>query len=122
MGKRWKCFRIMLLMFGAISLHGCYDDSADIVLYSGDQPIKENGVYTNTVTHVTLSVSGQSSMELGMAFGNGWYRAETSDAEIVKVEVRYNRLILSCGGKSGEAIVIISDEKGNEEKLSVEVS
>lgn len=122
MGKRWKCFNWIVSLFFAMSLPACYDYSADIVVYSGDQPVVEEGVCTNAVTYVALSAGGQSSVELGMAFGNGWYRAETSDVEIVKVAVQYDRLTLSCGEKTGEAVVIVSDEKGNEERLSVEVS
>ena len=121
MYKIQKYLGWMLGLFLTVSLHGCYDYSADIVLYSGDAPVMEDGACTNAVTDVSLSADGQSLIELGMAFGNGWYRAETSDAEIVKVEVQYDRLILSCGGKNGEAVVIVSDEKGNEERLSVEV-
>ena len=116
-----KMFVPMLCVIGlAMGLPACYDDSADIRFYSGDQLIDQVGTCTNLISHVTLYLNGTSQTSVGIAYGKGGYQAVTSDVEVVKVGMEAGRLILTAGGKKGNAVVTVTDEKGNQASLTVE--
>lgn len=109
-----------LLMLLSVSLTACYDDKADIAFYSGDQLIDQVGTCTNFVSSVTIYTNSSSLTEnLGIAYGKGGYQAVSSDAEVVKVAIEGDRLLLTAGGKSGKATVTLTDEKGNQALLPV---
>lgn len=120
--KRRKLFEWLggvLLLGVAVLFSACEDDQADIVFYSGSSLIEEVGTCTNAVSEVTLFMNGRETAEVGIAYGKGAYQAATSDVEIVRVEIVGDRLRLSCGEKEGRAVVMVSDEKGNQAGLWV---
>lgn len=120
MKKNKLLFLASLLMLLSVSLTACYDDKADIAFYSGDQLIDQVGTCTNFVSSVTIYTNSSSQTEnLGIAYGKGGYQALSSDAEVVKVAIEGDRLLLTAGGKSGKATVTLTDEKGNQALLPV---
>lgn len=108
------------LMLLGVNVTSCYDDKADIAFYSGEQLIDQVGTCTNFVSEVTFYTnSSYLTRDIGIAYGKGGYQAVSSDAEVVKVAVKGERLNLTAGGKSGKATVTVTDEKGNQAILPV---
>ena len=110
---------LFAVCFG-VGLSACYDDSADIRFFSGEQLIDQVGTCTNFVSHITLYLNGNAGANVGIAYGKGGYQAVTSDVKVVKVGIEADRLILTAGGAKGSAVVTVTDEKGNQAQLTVE--
>ena len=98
----------------------CYDEKADIAFFSGEQLIDQIGTCTNFVSHVKLVLGKREEANIGIAYGKGFYQAVSSDIKVVKVSVKGDRLILTAGGSEGNAVVTVTDDKGNQAQLTVE--
>ena len=103
-----------------VGFSACYDDKADIMFYSGEQLIDQIGTCTNLISHVTLYLNGSARSNVGIAYGKGGYQAVSSNVKVVTVDIQNDRLILTAGGEKGNAVVTVTDEKGNQAQLSVE--
>ena len=108
------------LLFGA-TLSGCYDESADIVFFTGDTLMGEDMILGNRINTITLYTNGDATADVGIANGKGGYQAKTSDEAIVKVAMEGERLLLTRGDKEGTSQVTVTDDKGNQAVLEVKV-
>ena len=111
-------FWLFVMMF---SISSCSDD-ADIILFSGSQPITETGTCTNLIYSINLYLNGGQSQDIGIANGKGGYSAQSSDETIVTAVVKDSRLLITSHDKKGKAVVTVSDKKGNRKELPVSVS
>lgn len=123
MMKKIKIISAFILLCACLvgGLSACYDEKADIAFFSGEQLIDQIGTCTNFVSHVTLYLNGKKEKNVGIAYGKGFYQAVSSDVKVVKVGVKNDRLILTAGGSEGNAVVTVTDDKGNQAQLTVEV-
>ncbi len=109
----------MIALLGC-GLAACYDEKADIAFFSGEQLIDQVGTCTNFVCHVNLVLGKREEANIGIAYGKGFYQAVSSDVKVVKVNVKDDRLLLTAGGSEGNAVVTVTDDKGNQAQLTVE--
>lgn len=119
--KLTNLFGILPLFIITACMCGC-DDDADMLFFSGSEPITQTGTCTNLIGSANLYLNGSQTQDIGIANGKGGYSAQSSDESVVSVTVSNNRLVINAHGKEGKVSVTVTDKKGNSKLLPVIVS
>ena len=112
----------VLIIAMTFCMSSCQND-AEIILFSGSEPITQPGTCTNIISSAVIYLnSGNLSQDIGITNGKGGYSVTSSDESVVTATIKDNRLLLASYGKKGKAVVTVKDKKDNVVSLPVTVS
>ena len=116
-------YTLIALMFLLVAGTSCEDDYIDISLFTGAEPIYQQGTCTNLTSSLRLYLSNPEGIVVGIDGGDGAYSVVAANPSVVRVQLTeeangYQRMLV-VPEKAGETEILVTDGSRRSARLQV---
>lgn len=114
---------LIALMFLLVAGTSCEDDYLDISLFTGAEPIYQQGTCTNLISSLRLYLTSPEGIVVGIDGGDGAYAVVAANPSVVKVQLTeeangYQRMLV-VPERAGETEILVTDESRRSARLQI---